>query len=51
MLLLIYGGELMKKTVSLLLAFILCASLIGCSNQNVTNVTPVQIDYDAATVS
>ena len=51
MLLFIYGGELMKKTVSLLLAFILCASLIGCSNQNVTNVTPVQIDYDAATVS
>ena len=41
----------MKKTVSLLLAFMLCISLIGCSNQKAVQGTPVQIDYDAATVS
>ena len=41
----------MKKTVSLLLAFMLCVSLIGCSNQKAAEGTPVQIDYDAATVS
>ena len=41
----------MKKTVSLLLAFMLCISLIGCSNQKAAEGTPVLIDYDAATVS
>ena len=41
----------MKKTVSLLLAFMLCISLMGCSNQKAAEGTPVQIDYDAATVS
>ena len=41
----------MKKTVSVLLAFMLCVSLIGCSNQNAAKGTPVQIDCDAATVS
>ena len=51
MLLSLKGGELMKKTVSLLLAFMLCVSLIGCSDQNVAEGTPVQINYDAATVS
>ena len=45
------GGELMKKTVSVLLAFMLCVSLIGCSKQNGEEGTPVQIDYEAATVS
>ncbi len=41
----------MKKTVSVLLAFVLCVSLIGCSNQKAAKGTPVQIDYDNATVS
>ena len=41
----------MKKTVSLLLAVMLCVLLIGCSDQNVAEGTPVQINYDAATVS
>ena len=45
------GGELMKKTVSLLLTVMLCVLLIGCSNQNAAEGTPVQINYDAATVS
>ena len=41
----------MKKTVSILLMFMLCVSLIGCSNQKAPESTPVQIDYGAATVS
>lgn len=41
----------MKKTVSILLVFMLCVSLIGCSNQKAPESTPVQIDYGAATVS
>ena len=51
MLLLLKGGELMKKTVSLLLAVMLCVLQIGCSNQNAAEGTPVQINYDATTVS
>jgi len=51
MLLSLKGGELMKKTVSLLLVFMLCVSVIGCSNQKAPESTPVQIDYGAATVS
>ena len=41
----------MKKTVSVLLAFLLCVSLFGCSKQKAEEVIPVNIDYDAATVS
>ncbi len=41
----------MKKTVAVLLALMLCVSLIGCSNQKAAEGTPVQIDYDNATVS
>ena len=41
----------MKKTFSVLLAFMLCVSLFGCSNQKMAENTPVKIDYDSATVS
>ena len=41
----------MKKTVSILLVFMLCVSLIGCSNQKAPESTSVQIDYGTATVS
>ena len=41
----------MKRTFSVLLAFMLCISLFGCSNQKAAENTPVKIDYDSATVS
>ncbi len=41
----------MKRTFSVLLAFMLCVSLFGCSNQKAAENTPVKIDYDSATVS
>ena len=40
----------MKKSVSLLLAIILCLSFVGCAGAKYESV-PVQIDYDAAVVS
>ena len=41
----------MKRTFSVLLAFMLCVSLFGCSNQKAAENSPVKIDYDSATVS
>ncbi|MBO5495065.1 MAG: hypothetical protein J5964_05025 [Eubacterium sp.] len=41
----------MKRTFSVLLAFMLCIWLFGCSNQKTAENTPVKIDYDSATVS
>ena len=41
----------MKKTISVLLAVLLIASLVGCSNQKAAEEVAVEIRYDAAKVS